>query len=266
VASPEADALAAELARLDASEEEYEDVGPLRFAQGTSGSEPSRSTRKMLLGVGALVIIALVGLVFGIRAITNSGQPNPAQTTQSNTNPQAGGNTGEDNEQPAESPTPTKFALSADDVRIVDPPPGTRDDSGEARFTIDDNKETAWETQGYNRAKFGDLKRGMGVLINLGSAKTVSEVRVETSAPGVSMDLRTGTSDPGDNSAGDDKIVDSYTRLTDGDVERTDGTTEILPVPTDVKHQYILLWLSELPRADDGKYRVSVNSIEVYGY
>jgi hypothetical protein len=266
VASPEADALTAELARLDASDEEYEDVGPLRFAQGAGGSEPTRSTRKMLLGVGALVIIALVGLVFGIRAITSSGQPNPGETTQSNTNPQAGANTGEDNEQPAESPTPTKFALSAADVRIVDPPPGTRDDAGEAKFTIDDNKETAWETQGYNRPKFGDLKRGMGVLINLGSAKTVSEVRVETSAPGVAMDLRTGPSDPGDNSAGDGKIVDSYTRLTDGDVERTDGTTEILPVPTDAKHQYILLWLSELPRADDGKYRVSVNSIEVFGY
>ena len=32
------------------------------------------------------------------------------------------------------------------------------------------------------------------------------------------------------------------------------------------KYQYILLWLTELPRADDGKYRVSVNNIEVYGY
>jgi hypothetical protein len=258
--------LAAELARLDAADEEYEDVGPLRFTQSQNGSEPARSTRKMLLGVGALVIIALVGLIFGIRAITTSGQPGPSETAQSNSNPQAGANTGEDGEQPADSPTIQKIALTPDDVRIVDPPPGTRDDTGEAKFTVDDNKDTAWETQGFTRPKFGDLKPGMGVLINLGTARTVSEVRVETSAPGVAMDVRTGPSDPGDSTGGDDKILKTFTRLTDGDIERTDGTTEILPVPTDAKHQYILLWLSELPRADDGKYRVSVNSIEVYGY
>ncbi|HEU4348873.1 MAG TPA: protein kinase family protein [Actinoplanes sp.] len=267
VAAPEADALAAELARLDAADEEYEDVGPLRFTQSsTTNSEPARSTRKMLFGVGALVVIALVGLVFGIRAISNSGQPSPSETTQSNSNPQAGANTGEDGEQPTESPTPQKIALTGDDVRIVDPPRGTRDDTGEAKFTVDDDKTTAWDTQGFTQANFGNLKPGMGVLINLGTARTVTEVQVETSAPGVAMDLRTGPSDPGDNSNGDDKIVKTYTRLTDGDVEKTDGTRVILPVPTDAKHQYILVWLSELPRADDGKYRVSVNSIEVHGY
>jgi hypothetical protein len=266
VAAPEADALSAELARLDAADEEYEDVGPLRFTQNSTTSEPVRSTRKIVLGVGALVVIALIGLVFGIRAISNSGQPTPTETTQANNNPAAGAANGEDSEQPTDSPTPQKIPLTADDVRIVDPPPGTRDDTGEARFTVDGDKATAWETQGFTQANFGNLKAGMGVLINLGTARTVSEVHVETSAPGVAMDLRTGPSDPGDNSSGDGKIVQTYTRLTDGDVERTDGTTEILPVPNDAKHQYILLWLSELPRADDGKYRVSVSSIEVYGY
>ena len=34
----------------------------------------------------------------------------------------------------------------------------------------------------------------MGVLINLGSQRNLSEVRVETSSPGVTMDIRTGTS------------------------------------------------------------------------
>ena len=267
VAAPEADALAAELARLDAADEEYEDVGPLRFAQNSNSSEPIRSARKIIIGVGALVVIALVGLVFGIRAITKSGQPTPTVTTQANNNPQAGSSTSDaDGEQPTEAPTPQKIALTGDDVRIVDPPPGTRDDTGEARFTVDGDKDTAWETQGFTRPRFGDLKAGMGVLIDLKTPRTVSEVHVETSASGVAMDLRTGTSDPGDNSAGDDKIVKTYTRLTDGDIEKSDGTTEILSVPTDQKHQYILVWLSELPRADDGKYRVSVNSIEVYGY
>ena len=31
------------------------------------------------------------------------------------------------------------------------------------------------------------------------------------------------------------------------------------------KYQYILVWLSELPRADDGRYRISIYNVEVYG-
>jgi eukaryotic-like serine/threonine-protein kinase len=265
VAAPEADALAAELDRLDSADDDYEDVGPLRFTQGST-SEPARSTRKIVIGVGALVVIALIGLVFGIRAISNSGQPNPSGTTQANSSSAGSVVGGEDSGGQTEAPPPQKIPLTADNVRIVDPPRGTRNDTGEARFTVDDSKETAWETQGFNSANFGNLKAGMGVLINLGSPRNVSEVRVETSAPGVGMDIRTGPNDPGDNSAGDGKVATTYARLSDGDIEKTDGTNEIFQgFSPDQKYQYILVWLTELPRADDGRFRVSVSNIEVYG-
>jgi eukaryotic-like serine/threonine-protein kinase len=266
VAAPEADALAAELARLDASEEDYEDVGPLRFAQAGTGAEPVRSTRKIVLGVGALVVIALIGLIFGIRAITSSGGATPTETTQANNNPPAGAPAGEGEEQPADTPTPTKIPLTAEQVRIVDPPRGDRVDTGEAKYTVDDDKDSAWETQGFNQANFGNLKLGMGVLIDLGSERTVSEVRVETSASGVRMDLRAGAEDFGDNSAGDDKIAKTYAKLTDAEAERTTGTTAILQGSPEAKHRFLLVWLTELPQADDGRYRISVNNIEVYGY
>jgi hypothetical protein len=265
VTAPEADALAAELDRLDAADDDYEDVGPLRFTQGTA-NEPARSTPKIFIGVGALVVIALIGLVFGIRAISNSGQPDPTGTTQANNNPAGAVAGSEDPGSQTEEPTPQKIALTADNVRIVDPPPGSRSDTGEARFTVDDSKETAWETQGFNSAKFGNLKPGMGVLIDLKTPRTIADLRVETSAPGVAMDIRTGTINPGDNSAGDDQVVKSYTRLSDGDIEKTDGTNKTFSgFSPDRKYQYILVWLTELPRADDGKFRVSVNNIEVYG-
>jgi hypothetical protein len=265
VAAPQADALAAELDRLDAADDDYEDVGPLRFAQGASSSEPARSTRNIVFGVGALVVIAIIGLVFGIRAISNSGQPDPATTTQAGSQPAGTAPDSQDSGGEAEAPAPKKIALTGDMVRIVDPPRGTREDEGEAKFTVDDDKETAWQTQGFTQPKFGNLKDGMGVLINLGSPRTVSEVHVETSAPGVAMDLRTGPNDPGNNSNGDKKVLETYTRLSDSDIDKSDGTREILPVPTEQQYQYILVWLSELPRADDGRYRVSVNNIEVYG-
>jgi eukaryotic-like serine/threonine-protein kinase len=265
VAAPEADALAAELARLDAADDEYEDVGPLRFAQGTS-TEPIRSARKIVLGVGALVVIALVGLIFGIQAITDSGRADPTGVTQAGTAPD--GTTGDDQGGAADTPTPEKIALTGDMVRIVDPPDGTRDDTGEAKFTVDDDNDTGWETQRFKQSNFGNIKPGMGVLINLGSPRNVSDVRVETSAPGVAMDIRTGTSDPGDTTAGDEQVVKAYKKLGEAEEGRTDGTKEVFSVfDPDQKYQYILVFLTDLPPADDGvQFKVTVTNIEVYGY
>ena len=269
VAAPDADALAAELDRLDAADDDYEDVGPLRFAQSSTATEPVRSTRKIVFGVGALVVIALVGLIFGIRAISNSGKPDPTQTNQAGTAP-AGQDGGEQTPGgQAEAPAPAKIPLTADMVRIVDPPNGSRSDKGESEFTVDDDKESGWETQRYNQSNFGNNKPGMGVLIHLPSPRSIADVRVETSSAGVAMDIRVGTTDPGDSSQGDKKIVESYKKLGEADTSKTDGTKEIFPVfDPDQKYQYILVFITDLPKADDGsgKYKLTMNNLELWGY
>jgi hypothetical protein len=266
IAAPEAEVLAAELARLDAADDEYEDAGPLRFVQG-DGGDPPRANRKIAIGVATLLVIALVGLVFGIKAISESSKRNDvAQTGQQGA--QQGGSTGDtppDDTQPA-LPDPKKIALTANQVRIVDPPTGGGNDDAEARFLVDDDKDTAWDTAGYNSAAFGNLKPGMGALIDLGTPRTVSEVRVDASAPGVGMSIRTGLTDPGTSSAGDDRVAKTFTALSDGEVEKTDGVREVFPgFEPDTKYRYILVWLTELPQADDGKFRVSISNIEVWG-
>ena len=266
VAAPPADALTAELARLDAADEEYEEVGPLRFTQGTT-TEPARSTRKIIVGVGTLAIIAIIGLVFGIRAITSSNNNNPTGGPKAGATAGAGTGTGTapggDQGQPA---APQKIPLTADNVRIVDPPQSDRVDQGEAKFTVDNDPDSAWKTQGFFQANFGGKKPGMGLLINLKTPHTISDVRVETSVPGVGMDIRTGTSDPGDNWAGDQKIYQEYKKISDGDTQLTDGTRDVFTGFDETKkYQYILVWLSQLPKDTDGRYRVSVESVEVWG-
>jgi hypothetical protein len=264
VAAPDSDALTAELARLDSADDDYEEVGPLRFTQGNATSEPPRNNSKIIVGVAALVVIAIIGLVFGIRAITSSSNPSTSSTTQAN----AGNDpSGDDTQAPA--PTPEKIALTASMVRIVDPPPGDRTDASEAKNVVDGDPDTAWETHRFNTAKFGNLKPGMGVLINLGTPRNLADVRVETSSPGAGMEIRTGTTDPGNSSAGDSKIVSTYKKLGEADAEsKTDGTNRIFAVfDANTKYQYVLVWITELPKADDGdRFQVSVNEISVYGY
>lgn len=265
VAVPEADALAAELARLDAAaDDDYEDVGPLRFTQGTGSTEPARNNSKIVIGVAALVVIAIIGLVFGIRAITSSGEPDTKSTTQA-----GAGETppGTDTQAPAKNPE--KIKLTPDMVRIVDPPPGDRSDADEAKNVVDGDPNTAWETHRFNTAKFGNLKPGMGVLINLGTPRNLADVRVETGSAGVGMEFRYGTTDPGNNGGGDDKIAKTYKKLGEPDADsKADGTNRIFSAfDPNTKYQYVLVWITELPRADDGdRYQVSVNEISVYGY
>jgi len=152
-------------------------------------------------------------------------------------------------------------------VRIVDPPKGSRADQDQAKNLVDNDPDTVWETQRFTRSDFGNLKDGMGVLINLGTPRTVADVRVETSAPGVRMDVRTGTADYGDNWNGDKKVVQNFKKVNDADTEKTDGTRAVFNgFNEDTKYQYVLVWLSELPLdKDDGRYRISVENIEVYG-
>ncbi len=269
VAPPSAEALTAELGRLDAAseDEEFEDVGPLRFTQaGGAPSEPSRSARKILLGVGALVIIAVVGLVFGIRAINDSSKPDasPSTPVQAGVQPDGAGTASD-----APLGNPEKIPLTKDMVRIVDPPSGERKDSGESEFVVDGKADTAWKMSYYLQPNFGGRKAGMGVLIHLPEPRALSEVRVSTSAPGAVMDLRVGTKDPGDTSKGDESIVKTYTKLSDDDgADVGTGDKQILNgFDPDKKYQYVLVFITKLPTNDDGPgFQVNVNEIELWGY
>ncbi len=264
IAAPDSDVLAAELARLDADEDYLDDSGPLRFASGDPSDAP-RATRKIVIGVAALLLIAAIGLVFGINAIASTTRQN--ETAQAGTGSGPGGRSGAPPNGSGQSGTPQKIALTAEQVRIVDPPGGSRNDTGKAAFTVDNNRGTGWETQGFNGPNFGGLKSGMGVLINLGTPRSLSEVRLETNAPGAVVSLKTGAGDPGDTTPGDKQIVDTYQVVGENKGRRMDGTREVFggfnPAQ---KHQYLLVWVSELPKGgDDGRYRLTVSEIEVYG-
>ncbi|GAA0810622.1 protein kinase family protein [Spirilliplanes yamanashiensis] len=267
IAAPETAVLAAELARLDSQDEYEADAGPLRFVTGGGGDgESPRAARKIVLGIGALLVIAVIGLIFGIRAITTSSEQaqsggNPTQQgagQQQGGDPAAGGE-GTDRAQPK------KLALTGDMVRIVDPPTGDRSDVPEGPLVVDGEKDTGWDTQGFNQAKFHN-KLGMGVLINLGEPRTLSEVRIDMSAPGAVMELRTGTGDPGNSSAGDDQVAKTFTPLADDGPKRAEGSRAVLGgFDPDTQYQYLLVWITELPQAEDGKYRITVEEIEVHG-
>lgn len=266
LAPPAADVLAAELGRLDGTGDEhfFDDTGPLRFAgdpesELAEAPEPPRAgTRKIAIGVAGLLVLALLGTIFGLRLLNrddakNAGDPSaaPSATAGPSTSPGA-----------AVDPKP--IAISADQVRIVDPPNGSRDELRDVAYVVDGDAETEWKTHHYrNNPKFGGLKPGMGILIDLGEARLVTSVRVQFTAAGATVQMRHGTADPGNTSSGDSQIEKTYQSL----VEPTEVDANWVFGGFDEaqKYQYLLVWITEMPDDNGRGFQIGVQEITVEG-
>lgn len=266
IAPPSSDVLAAELARLDvpAEEEHYLDNGgPLRFAADTE-DEPSplaaAGGRKVAIGIAGLLAVALVGLLIGISAL--GGDDKDPQNTAGAT-PTASAPAGEATPAAAQV---RKLTVKA--VRIIDPDSQVRDELKGAEKTTDGDADTAWGTDTYTAAKFGNRKSGMGVWLDLGAPHSVKSVQAVLSARGASAQLLTGTIAPPSTSNGDKQMMTNYN--TDKNIigrpfEEHDGTTMTFNgFDADKKYQYLLFWITELPPSDRG-FQVDVQEITVQG-
>ena len=260
LAPPSSDVLAAELGRLDAAaEEQYlDDAGPLRFVAGQQerGEQPRGNRRKLITGVAALLAVAITGLVIGIAALNDNRTP--ADATTPGASPPSAGPSG------TTAKRPQKVPLTADQVRIVDPQ-GTRSELDGAEAVVDGDPNVGWETESYDRnGNFGGLKNGMGILIDLKQPREVTSVQVLLSTSGASAELRSGPRDFGSTSSGDKQVVATFTNRIGEPIESHDGTTMTFSgFESEQKYQYLLLWITELPKISTGKYKIGVQEITV---
>jgi hypothetical protein len=245
---PSAEVLAAELSRLDIADQQLFGAGPstLRFVEEHETAEHGRTPTPKLVAVGGVALALIItGMVLGVKALNAKADPRNAL-------PSTGPSTGPVNPRPV--------ALTATQVRIVDPK-GDRKETENAARVVDGDPDTAWKTNGYTRANFGGSKPGMGILINLSETKHVASVKVQLTLPGAKAQLRTGIADPGDSKDGDVIINDNYTAI--GDVQVT-GKTTVFPV--DQKVQFLLIWFTELPLENANSanpYKIGVEEISV---
>ncbi|MFI7606850.1 protein kinase family protein [Micromonospora sp. NPDC049366] len=263
IAPPSSDVLAAELARLDvpADDSYLDNSGPLRFAADPE-EEPSplaaAGGRKVAIGIAGLLAVALVGLLIGISALGGGDDKDPQ------TNPVAAPTSSA----PAgDANPPAAGPLRIQDVRIIDPDSSKRDELDGAKKIIDGKTDEGWRTDRYPNNKFGNLKKGMGVWIDLGAPHTVRSVQVTLAGSGATAALFSGSVNPPSTSSGDKQLVENYKTAIGQPFEEHDGTTMTFDgFDADKKYRYLLFWVTQLPADEDSPgFRLGVQEISVQG-
>jgi predicted Ser/Thr protein kinase len=66
-----------------------------------------------------------------------------------------------------------------------------------ASSATDGNANTYWKTEQYGNSNFGNLKNGVGLMLDAGSARKLSQLTVTTDTPGFTAQIKTGSSQSG---------------------------------------------------------------------
>ena len=141
-------------------------------------------------------------------------------------------------------------------VRDLDPPAqggNGEENPDEAPLAIDGDPATAWSTQSYFDGPRLEIKRGVGLVVDLGAEEAVGSMVVTLGGSGYAFDVYAapeGSRGPTDVT-GLDRVAREQ-----GAGARTEVSFD--PVTT----RYLVLWLTSLP-ADGGSFRGSVQEIVV---
>lgn len=143
-------------------------------------------------------------------------------------------------------PTPGSDAATIPIVaaRDFDPDGDGTENPQQVPLAYDGNPQTAWTTQTYRTAALGNLKPGVGLVVDLGQPVTVGSVTVQLVGIGTDIELRAGSTDP--------TTERSMTVVANAD----DATGTVVLTPrTPTKQRYWLLWLTKLPQTGSNDYR-----------
>ncbi|MFR9790249.1 protein kinase family protein [Streptomyces sp. MB22_4] len=118
---------------------------------------------------------------------------------------------------------------------------------------FDSSPSTYWQTDFYLSPEFGNLKPGVGVILDLGKVQQVGKVTV-TFLGQTSVELRSASADAGSEPTS----FDAYTKVADGS-----GTTVVLKPGKALNTRYLLVWLTKLPADGGGHWRGRVADVKV---
>jgi transcriptional regulator with XRE-family HTH domain len=223
---------------------------------GGRGPEEPRGPRRLnwtaVLGLALLAVVAFVGY-----QLTTGGSGHAPAAARGH------------GRQPAARPRPTVTrsatsspTSSAPPVTNLTPvsaaafgPSGTAqgDNPQSARLALAGDPATPWHTSWYATARFGNLRTGTGLLLDLGRPVTVTSARITLgSIPGADVELRAGN-------------VATLAGLRTVAHATNAGSVLQLQPAGPVRGRYLLIWFTLLPPDGSGTYQADISGVSLRG-
>lgn len=223
---------------------------PHALADPEALEQKKKHSQRMLialvgLGVTTVVLLALIGWwITNLLAGDASDAPLTSQEFGLTPTAEAPVVPGE---QAVAAPAAATGPVSAASVAVFSPQ-GTPDSPASAPLVIDGDPATSWSTDAYFDP-FPSLKNGVGLLLTLDQASTLSSVTVTSETPGTVLEIRSAPSDS--TSLDQTQVIGSGTLKS--------GETEI-PLDTEDSTSHVLLWITDLSN-DGGSNKSSISEI-----
>lgn len=202
---------------------------------------------RILILLAILALLSVIGIAqFLVKGAINNDQGNNGDTGASNP-PQTSG-----------PPPPTNAQVKIVSAKDFDPEP---DGNGEERpndvpKTYDGKTSTTWTTMSYKRRPdLGGTKEGVGIIYNLGAPTNVSQVTVQLVGDKTSLELMI----PKGDTTKSPTAVNGWTSVAS---LKDQGETAVLKPAQATETQYVLVWLTSLPKEGSG-YRGEIAEVKI---
>jgi F5/8 type C domain len=168
---------------------------------------------------------------------------------------------------PARTHSPSQSAAAAIPLRPVSAavynPLGSNgdDDPADAPKAIDGDASTFWHTSYYLGHQFGNLKKGTGLILDMGRPVRLSQVRVQFGASCCArVVIEVGNSDTVSAAA-----LSTFTPVQGSSAAHGNTTFD---VTKQVTGRYVLIWITDLPplAGNPGKYETMIYNVTVHGF
>ena len=263
---------------IDEFDSTWQSAKEITAAEAFQPSMPLRKRERRRVrwtAVLAVLVLAVLGFA-GYKFASGVGRARPAAAGSPRPSPPGGhadqpaapavqGSTAQSSTaQASASPASTLPAPSASPVtvQVLIParvaafgPAGTADgdDPQRAALAIGGDRASPWISQWYATARFGALKQGTGLLLDMGRPVTVASVRLALVNAGADIQLRAGS-----------KPVPAWLPVV-AHVSNAGRTAQLKPgAPVHVR--YLLIWFTKLPPDNAGHFQAAVYRITVRGH
>jgi F5/8 type C domain len=220
--------------------------GPHRGARRRPPGERSTAARAVIAIVIVLVLAAVGVAAWSIsRGLHHSPTPAPSRTHSS-----------------SQSAAAAAVPLTPVSATVYNPLGSSDDDDpGDAAKAIDGNASTFWHTSYYLGHRFGNLKKGTGLILDMGRTVRLSQLTVQFGTSCCTHVLI----EVGNSNTASAAALSTFTPVQSSSAAHGSTTFD---VTKQTAGRYVLIWITDLPPLDGstGRYETMIYNITARGF